>query len=715
MQTLTKRALRVFSVLERYGEGSNNPLDSLLPFFEPLLSELDGQIYDPADFAKAVREQYRWNFTRDIAEEFCGRFAAKGWLTKVTEAKGIAVFQINHPSTSEPIGSEEASKLEARLHAVAVDFSKFVADISPLTAFDRSYEEFADILVEWLVSIDAYSEDVLRYSVHTGAQNDKGKLGIFVNIPDTSTLTDEERFLAARFVKKLFDEGSEKAIDLCKLASVGLLTEVVQDFQKPLSSVKKTDLCIYLDAPVAMDLLGVSGKAAKENIAPILNEFNKIGGSIRICRTSLDEIKGALFAVLNREIVERTGPTADALRRGEVLEAYVRQAAANPHALLEELFGVQVDERTLEDYPAQHQYFTEENNEAVIAGMGFHVDLHRKERDAHVITAVMRRRQGFETSDLFGSRHVLLTRNGVLAQFARRFCRENGFLASRAVGPAIHQRELATAVWLRTGLSHESTEIPKRYVLAACEKVLEIKKGLVEHVRKMARDLTADQAEQLDLLLLQDRSIQHLQDKTLGGVHSIVSASDPNQLLDTLKEGLIDVEKAESEKKIREIKRESHKKLTAEKAGRIDAEKSAGQLTDELQKRDQEDREVIIQTLKKAEKRGSFARRTLKGFLALILIVFAYYLAFGSDIQSPILKGVLFMVFGVIFPILLAFLQMFGAKIGINQLANWLMKKWFFKQVRKKGLTRKLDRYAVTFANNSWELDKLDSTKDSVE
>ena len=99
-------------------------------------------------------------------------------------------------------------------------------------------------------------------------------------------------------------------------------------------------------------------------------------------------------------------------------------------------------------------------------------------------------RKGSGSPDLFATKHLLVTRNPLLSKLSRRFCLENDLIGPGDVGPAIHQRQLSTAVWLRTGLWDEADEVPKRYVLAACERVLELKKTVIDKVRSESRNLT---------------------------------------------------------------------------------------------------------------------------------------------------------------------------------------------------------------------------------
>jgi hypothetical protein len=57
-------------------------LDALIPYFEPILGLMNGRVFDPKLLAAGVQKLYRWNFTKDIAEQFIPRLERKGYLTR---------------------------------------------------------------------------------------------------------------------------------------------------------------------------------------------------------------------------------------------------------------------------------------------------------------------------------------------------------------------------------------------------------------------------------------------------------------------------------------------------------------------------------------------------------------------------------------------------------------------------------------------------------
>ena len=137
---------------------------------------------------------------------------------------------------------------------------------------------------------------------------------------------------------------------------------------------------------------GVSGKEAAANIRPIIQKLQDIGGTVRIFRASINELQGALDAVLRRNPTERTGPTAGALRRNEVVEAFVRQVARDPETFLLE-YNVAVIDRKLNQFPNEHEYFDQKTYEEFFSKLTWHIDIPRREHDATVVASVMRMRR----------------------------------------------------------------------------------------------------------------------------------------------------------------------------------------------------------------------------------------------------------------------------------------------------------------------------------
>lgn len=342
LRYVTRGAVNVYAALEALSDGSIDPLAGIVPFFEPVLRGINGATYDPYQVAALMRENYGWNLSEDVAEEFIPRLRDKGWLVANGPAANEAiVYTIVLPEEIKEIGQGQALD---KFRLISEKFREFSLQLSPLTALPSTVEDFQDILLEWLLYIDAYNEASVDKIHIESYQDDMGKLRQRSIIPNITSLTDDQRYLCARFVEEAIATDPETGHVLCQIAKIGLLTEVVQDFQKPAGPIPNPDLIVYLDAPIALELLGVAGRAAKENTTKLVEELRALGVSLRIFDVSLDEMSGSLRAVLNE--ANPWGPTAKAIAAGDVLRSFVVEVARDPELFLTE-YGVSIHHRTL--------------------------------------------------------------------------------------------------------------------------------------------------------------------------------------------------------------------------------------------------------------------------------------------------------------------------------------------------------------------------------
>lgn len=588
---LTRSAVRIYGALSALGNDSGNVLEGLLPFFDPILRHHNGRKLDPDVIAAEIRDTYKWNFNSDLVETFVPYLKRNGWLVADIPDVKDTTYTIQVAGNYTPDATTQT--VETELRQIATQFKEFSEALSPLTSIPRGVEEFEDILVEWLLYVEAFSENSIDFKTRL-KQDASGKLRHAVEIPNTTSLRDEEKFLCARFVKQEIEKNQGSAEVLARISAIGLLTEVVQDFVKPVTSVDKTDLVVYLDAPVAMELLGVSGKAARENTAPVVAELIRIGASVRIFGQSLDEIKNSLQAVLKNP--RPTGPTAQALLRHEVLREYVIQVSRDPAPLLEKM-GVKTAYRTLKQTPSEHQFFTEEDRQELYGRLSYAENPHAREHDTAITAFVVRQRRGRTSRDLFRSHAVVLTRNGLLAQIVRRALVQLRGEPVETVPPVVHRRVLATAIWLRTGMGSGDLNIPKRMLLASCEHVLAIRPGVVEAVKRLTDALgDEDKTRQLDLLVTQDRSVQALMDKTLGASNVVTEENLPLLWQEMLHPHLQE-ERQKGQEAINKAKAEAKKRLTIvnEKIEtlRKEKEQESASLSAKLEAKRCEDRDAI--------------------------------------------------------------------------------------------------------------------------
>ncbi len=638
---ISKKAIRIFNTVEVLREGHADIRHALATLFEPDVAYFNGEALDPKKLADRINQHYKLGITSDIVEEFVPIFLDNSWLEKKT-LDNNHVYVVRHEVPDNIDAS--AKKFVEEAKQIGEEFSKFIEDISPLSKINRSSEQLVDDLVDWLMQLDIYDKQTAQRNAKVVKQ---GKTLIYQFDDPLEADRSDGSFLSARFVEHLFNNNSSHLELLYKLAAVGLVTDVVRDFQKPISRIKSTDLCIYLDAPVALDYIGLSGKEARDSVRTILRRVEAAGGKIRIYRLSVEEIQNSLTALLSRNVSDRTNATADAMRKNEVLEAYVRQVASNAEPVLKQ-HGIVIDDTTLPMFPLKHKFFDDDAVDSMYSQISWVQDDIPRHHDAAIAAMTARKRSGIKHSDLFETKHIVVTRNPYFPKLAKRISQERAYIAGNHTGPVIHQRQLATAVWLRTG-DGNTDEIPKHYIRAACSRVITLRKNIVEKVKSLSKEVSKETAVQMELLLSESRSTQVLMDKTLGSA-SLIDSSNISVLMDAMKRASIKEVTEAADEEVSQVKKDAaqERRVLNRKIKKRDEKEESLNATVESLSRDRN--AVISKIIQKTNKRGNIEKSLILGLFVLSVITAQVLAVFFGDIKGYVLySSVSFSIILIVF------------------------------------------------------------------
>ena len=525
MVTITQHALRVYSSLAALRGNNGDVLDALIPFFEPILRVVNGKIFDPKVFAFGVRKMYSWQFTKEIAEQFIPRLAALGIRRKIVNNNGESAYIVEY---TDQAAVDDTDDIKRVFEEIIDEFAKFPVIITDLLNYVKNRDELADILIRFLVSSNVFGK--LNGTVDAG--DDAGSL--MANLPEGGRpLTEYDKYITARFVGHLVETRPDFVPYLSRLASIGLLTEVVDDFVRPISQAAKVDLSIIIDAPLALDYLGLSGNDIQADIRAVLDALKAIGANLFVFPVTTSEMSRNLRAMLSKPVTQRHGYTHDAMIRRQVMPDYVNTVAGDPEASLENV-GILLKDTNLEKFPNQEKYFTREMYQDFLSKIQWGADIKPREHDATCLALLMRLREGKHARDVFKCRYVFVTRNVTFARQARDYCVRGQLVNENHEGPVIHQRELATIAWLRTGLGEAQT-IPRKHLIASCNRILQVRPEVSDAVAAKLKEFTPEKLEQFQALLLDQRSVRKLADATLND-EKVVTSENAQQLLDLMRE-----------------------------------------------------------------------------------------------------------------------------------------------------------------------------------
>jgi hypothetical protein len=462
----------------------------------------------------------------------------------------------------------------------------------------------------------------------------------------------------------------------------------VTDFIKPVAPANSVSLTIVVDAPLALDYLGCSGKALKDDVRGVFTALKGIGCSFVVFPVSCTEMRRNLQAMLDKPPHRRHGYTHQAIARGEVLPDFVAAVVRDPETMLENA-GIQVKHLSLDQYPHSHTYFDAERYEDFLSTVNWVQDMDPREHDATCLALLMRLREGKHHSDVFRSRYIFVTRNTAFAKASRDYLLKSRLVGPAQQGPIVPQRELATIAWLRTGLGADD-RIPRSHLLASCERVLRVRPEVQEAVASKLAQVTPDKLEQFELLLQDHRSVRALADETLND-ERVVTDENAERLLEVMRQAAIAEE------------RERHAEQFRETRARHAAEQKKSRATAALAEADRDAwRAKVIEI--EVKQQGAISRlvqetnratRLLERVFATVLLSLGALglIELGTGwLTNFMIWNAVLMSAGIVggYHLLMDVLE--KPKVGFMTALNWLARWTLVRKLHQKDLQ---DRYSI--------------------
>src|SRR5262249_39933006 len=156
---------------------------------------------------------------------------------------------------------------------------------------------------------------------------------------------------------------------------------------------------------------------------------------------------------------------------------------------------IQLRPLDLDQLPNSHKFFDKDRYEDFFDEVRWLKDVAPREHDATCMTLVMRLRGGQHHSDLLRCGYIFMTRNPEFVEQSRAYCLESRLINDIQQGPVVHQRELFTIAWLRTGLDPEE-RIPRGHLLAICDRVLQTRDEVRDAVANKLKQIKPEDLEQ---------------------------------------------------------------------------------------------------------------------------------------------------------------------------------------------------------------------------
>jgi hypothetical protein len=184
-----------------------------------------------------------------------------------------------HHHNQDTQGDGAPPEILTAFEKIIDEFQNFPPKVTDLLSYTKTRDELKDILIRFLVMMDSPGSGAFGLQLGDLESGAEARQLVSQLEEGGRPLDPNDKYMCARFVQHLMKTRPDFVPHLTRLSSIALLTEVVEDFIKPTHVEAKTDLTIILDAPVALDLLGCSGKALKDDIATVASALRNVGAS----------------------------------------------------------------------------------------------------------------------------------------------------------------------------------------------------------------------------------------------------------------------------------------------------------------------------------------------------------------------------------------------------------------------------------------------------
>jgi len=528
----------------------------LMPLFAPIAQDLANEQFSPLKLCTELRERYGLIVPTEAASYMESRLVRAGFLARRTVGSHDATFfwkWVDDKRQNRP-------DLENICDRLLSAFRKYCDEKRDLFNKTFSDDEFFDSIFDYFLQ----DEKELQKARELLESNEDGQA-----IWQRSVTFNESVYVASQFLRWLEIEDEELFQDSAEVANAVIVSEVVLEFQEPsFSKDKASDLTIFLDTPICLNILGCSGGAQEDSAKYIVECFQKLGVKTWVFQHSIEEMSYILEKILSTDPSERYGPTKAALSRGETSIEYLRSVRRDPERFLEEM-GIRVLDLDRTGTPAnQLKYFDREMVSDLTSNLNQRIayrnvdSLVPAERDALSAAVVMRRRQGVRQRDLFRSKFAVLTDNKAVEAVSHAFCVNNGMISKHHLGPFIDTSRAAAIVWLTSGNAGRK-ELSRRQLVLNCAKPLQNSPDVVEILRARIAESSAEKADRFSAMVTEPRMLQMALDFSYASIDRARTIDSPLDLYNKMEEErarevreTVDRERSEANKKMRAKQKE---------------------------------------------------------------------------------------------------------------------------------------------------------------
>lgn len=505
------RNLIAFATARSYSANTNNPLNSILPLFEPIAAALHGRPFDTGDLSKELRERYDLIVSEELCGYWANQLAQQKLLVPIPNAEGSGGFQWSQERISNAPDGAFAEELTTLLQAMR----RFASESGDLITGALTDEQLVSLLRRGAIAS-------MFPRLH---QN---------NNPAHKS---EDEYVFARFVAYAQSNYPSVVDSLATLRRAAIYSDLILHLREPRRPSNGTQIVYaYLDSPLVMDLVGLGGKLRKafaDRLVKVLREMKVV---CVVSPVMIDEIRGNIRALIKRDPRDRFGPTADALRRGDFKIEFVEACYDRVEALIEDQ-SLQIDRNFNQYLKPQYDQSGKSLEEELLSKLQSHYKMFgAAERDAESLFGCFGRRDGHKPQNMYFSKCFFVTSNDMLAAVGNKFFREKQSYQESTFPIVITRATMAAMADAIGGVATKDSMTEQELIISAADAT-SYDPVVFDKIEVLLKDMTPSQAEDLSNIL-QRTDVSQLAMDLVRGSASNVNSQRVSEIVDSVKNKL---------------------------------------------------------------------------------------------------------------------------------------------------------------------------------
>lgn len=484
-RTAERRALLAYAASKSLSNtAAADKFSVLVPIFRALGHECRGEVFELESVCQKLSDQFGLDVPQELVNHWLSALQKNGVVTRSQDLdSGDAIYVWGQWETDHHPSSE--SLLE---------------DISG--SFDVFRDQTPDLLLQdSTIDIIEIIHDELIIELTDSLENQSPK-------------KSESAYIFGRFAEWLSINRPEQFAYLSEIRNQAIIAELILNLFDPSQSKPNLGLLnVYLDSPIVMDLVGLSGPDRKRHSEFLVQSIKDSGAILLIAAPHLDEIYSNIDGVMKNLPFNRFGPTADALRRGQVSEDAIAIIRSSLPRRIEDA-GVKIDE-SIENHLKRSPLDESFSQLFYSRIQATYRNLTACDRDIDVVRGVMGRRGTAHPLRLQNAKAIFVTQNAVLANQANILIREEmGYKIG--VVPLVIPRSRFTAMVASLFGIQKSRDISKLDLLIAARSAISYNPKVFDEVAKTIQSMSLSNREEITTLLKSDDFASILMDTTKG-------------------------------------------------------------------------------------------------------------------------------------------------------------------------------------------------------